>query len=562
MRWDFTSKNTPQTLPELEKLLLENRKINDEKAFFTPPSPLDISLEDVQLDPTQIEKAVARIHQAAKNKEDVLIFGDYDADGVCATAILWEALRAAGVIARPFIPHREQHGYGLNARSLAAVLAAGPKPDLLISVDNGIVAHSAFAELKAQGVETILTDHHLPEKENGQPIYPPADIIVHSTKLCGSTVAWFLGRSLSPAAAAASLDLTAIATVADQMILLEANRSFVHHGLTALAKTQRVGLQQLMAKTMIDPAQLDVNSIHYGIAPRINAMGRLKHSIDALRLVCTTSPQRAAQLVEELHQTNATRQELTSEMIDHAMQSAQRWRNEHIIIVASSEYHEGVIGLIAGKLTETFYKPAIAIAINGELAKASARSVPGVNIIELIRLVKDDLLEAGGHPMAAGFGLLPAKIERVQQRLEEFARDQILATALEPCLSVECELPTELLSLATCEVLEKFAPFGNGNPEPVFALSDLQVVSAQQIGKDGRHLKLSLQIAGAEDGKVPLSQRRWSSPGYITALAWGMGQRAQEFSAGQVLSFAAQVNKNVWKGKESLQLVVKDILLN
>jgi single-stranded-DNA-specific exonuclease len=558
MRWDFTSKTIPQNLPELEKLLLANRKISDTKAFFAPPSPLEIPLSAVNLDEKQIEKAVNRIKKAAENKEDVLIFGDYDADGVCATAILWEALKAVGIVARPFIPHREQHGYGLNARSLAAVLAAGPKPDLLISVDNGIVAHQAFAELKAQGVDTILTDHHLPETEAGQALYPPADIIVHSTKLCGSTVAWFLGRSLSPACAAASLDLAAIATVADQMILLDANRSFVHHGLKALANTQRVGLQQLMAKTMIDPATLDVNSIHYGIAPRINAMGRLKHSIDALRLVCTTSPQRAAQLVEELHDTNTTRQELTSEMIDHALQSAQRWHNEHIIIVASADYHEGVIGLIAGKLTETFYKPAIAIAINGELAKASARSVPGVNIIELIRLVKDDLLEAGGHPMAAGFGLLPAKIEQVQTRLEKLAREQIHSSVLEPNLSVECKLPVELVTLKTCDLLEKFAPFGNGNPEPVFALRGLQIISAQTIGKEGRHLKLTLKVSSDAE-PAPLSQRRWQDQNLITAMGWGMGERAGEFIPGQSLDLAGKLMKNHWKGQVSLQLIVKDL---
>jgi len=194
------------------------------------------------------------------------------------------------------------------------------------------------------------------------------------------------------------LDLAAIATVADQMPLLKANRSLVAHGLEQIRQTKRVGLQLLLAKAAVDLNKLSTSTINYAIAPRINAMGRLKHGLDALRLMCTKSTERADSLVKELQDTNSQRQEITTSMIDEAVLQATTWVDEHIIIVASETYHEGVIGLLAGKLSETYFKPAIAIAINGETAKASARSIPGVNIVDLIRLIRDDLLEVGGHP--------------------------------------------------------------------------------------------------------------------------------------------------------------------
>src|SRR5258708_712931 len=263
-----------------------------------------------------MQKAVARILEARDKKQDVFLFGDYDADGVSATAILWEGLQSIGVVARPFIPHRSKNGYGLSVKTLESVLA-GKRPDLLITVDNGIVAHDAFRMLKELKIDAILTDHHSREKK-----VPDALAVIHTTQLCGSTVAWFLARELSKTAARDSLDLTAIATIADQMPLSGVNRSFVKFGLEALRRTRRVGLQLLIAKAGLEPTQLNVSAINYGIAPRINAMGRLKHGMDALRLICTKNMQRADQLVKELNETNVSRQELTRSKLANALEQA------------------------------------------------------------------------------------------------------------------------------------------------------------------------------------------------------------------------------------------------
>lgn len=538
MKWKLKSEQLAETLSDLQDILLQNRAIEDPTSFFTPQRPENFSLADVGIDEAEMSKALKRIQKAKENAEDVLIFGDYDADGVCATAILWEGLRAFGIVARPFIPQREIHGYGLSLRSLESVLSE-KKPDLIITVDNGIVAHDAFSYLKEIGVDAILSDHHLAEA-----VLPEAVAIIHTTQLCGSTVAWFLARELNRDSAMKSLDLAAIATVADQMILLNANRSFVKYGVEALAKTERIGLHLLLNKADIDPTKVTTSSINYGIAPRINAMGRLKHGMDALRFLCTKSEERAASLVAELHDTNVSRQELTADMIQDALKQADDWKDESIIVVSSSSYHEGVIGLIAGRLSEQFYKPAIVLSVGETVAKASARSIQGVNIIELIRLVKDDLLEAGGHPMAAGFGLLTEKIPVVTQRLQQVARQSISLELLTPCKDVECLLSPHLLTLETLVTLQKFAPFGSGNREPVFGLRNVEVLSVSSIGQTGKHLKLILDTNGSE----PLS-----------CIGWNLGQKRSEIKTGSRIDIAGTLECNEWKNRKNLQMILKDV---
>jgi single-stranded-DNA-specific exonuclease len=554
MYWQNKTETIPQDIDELKNILLQNRGLTtkeQQRAFFHSSEPLKLTPEDVGIDQTQLNAAVARILQARDNKEEVVIFGDYDADGVCATAILWEALREIGLIAKPFLPHREKHGYGLTLRSLDALLEDF-QPSLIITVDNGIVAHAAFSRLKEMGIDTILTDHHQPEvqEKDGQIVskIPDAGVLLHSTQICGSGVSWFLAKALSPDAAQKSLELLALATVGDQMKLLGPNRSFVVHGMGELRKTERIGLKLLMSKAKVEPEKINTDTLNYVLVPRINAMGRLKHSLDALRLVCTTNIDRAMQLVEELNTTNSARQELTSDMIDHAMEQAERWKEERIIVVADESYHEGVIGLLAGKLAEEYSKPAIAIAIGAKVAKASARSLPGINITELFRQVKDDLLEAGGHPMAGGFALLPEKVEVVRQRLELIARTEISVEQLTPTLYLESSLPVELMTIKTAQELLHFAPFGQGNEEPIFAFPTATVLGAGQIGKEGRHLKVEVLFATE------------NQPLQVSCIAWGIGHKVHDLPAGTKVKIAGCLSINEWKNRKSLQIMVKDIV--
>lgn len=547
MQWDILSSDTPASCEQVVDLLLKNRNVLEENSldFFSPKHPSDLSLQEVGIDSVQMHKAVARIKQAKENKEYVVVFGDYDADGVTATAILWETLYEMGVKALPFIPSREKHGYGVSDRSLNDLLA-DRRPDLIITVDNGIVAHSAFERLQREGIDAIITDHHLPEIKEDKPHYPPAYAIVHSTKLCGATTAWFLARELDKQKAAELLDLCAIGTIADQMILLDANRSFAYHGVKALQKTKRIGLLNLYEMAGVKAEDVTSYTINFAIAPRINAMGRLGSALDALRALCTKDKEKSSKLIQVLQSTNEQRQELTWSMVEGAMKRAAEWENEKIIIVSSAEYHEGVIGLIAGKLMEEFSKPAIAISIGDGVAKASTRSVNGVNVVELIRQVRDELIDVGGHPMAAGFSLQSDKIESVTRRLQKIAQEQIDEALLTPHITIEAVLPLNLVQMELVKALKRFEPFGNGNTDPVFGFENVQILQVYSIGREKKHLKM---VIGNDEGVA------------IDCIGFGLGPLEEQLHQIKVIDVAGTIGVNEWHGKKNVQMVIKDVVI-
>jgi len=281
MKWNYLSSKTPQDLKEFKEIILQNRQIEDEKEFFSPKKPHEITLAEVDLNKDQVKLAVTRIQKAIEAKQKVVVFGDYDADGICATAILWETLNNLGLVTQPFIPHRDKHGYGISNKAIDDLLEKD-HPDLIITVDNGIVAHEPLARLAKEKIDVIVTDHHQPEEK-----LPEAYAIVHTTKLCGATVAWMLARELSQDFVDSLLDLTAIATISDLVPLISANRSFAKYGLEKIKENNRVGISALISTANLDKREVDSNLIGFGIGPRINAMGRLAHGLDALRLLVT-----------------------------------------------------------------------------------------------------------------------------------------------------------------------------------------------------------------------------------------------------------------------------------
>jgi len=539
MQWKFLTEKIPQTVDDLEQILLDNRRIIDVNSFFNPLKPDQISLEDVGIDLEQVRTAKERILQAIEKKEQILVFGDYDADGICATAILWETLYDLGAKVLPFIPHREKHGYGLTWAAIAE-LEQQSLPKLIITVDTGIVALEAVEQLMDKGVEVIITDHHQPEAD-----LPAALAIVHTTEISGSAVAWFLAREFDETVANRSLDLVALATVADMMPLRATNRSLVFHGLKAINQTKRLGLQTLIKMANLDKKPIDAGVIGYAIAPRINAMGRLSHGLDALRLLCTTNKARAVKLATLVDDTNASRQQLTEDLLQLAKQQVLGQKKESLLIAHSPEFHEGIIGLIAGKLTEWYGKPTIVINTSGDIAKASARSIPGVNITELIRTGREYLLEVGGHPMAAGFGFEHSNLNDLMNHLYQIAKENIDQALLQKTLKIECLLPLKIVDKDLVKVINKFTPFGQTNPKPIFALQDLRIVEVQTVGNQGQHLKLILRDAG--DGAT------------ITALAWGKGEIAVNLMSDSLVSVAGLVEVNQWRDRTTMQLIIKDM---
>jgi single-stranded-DNA-specific exonuclease len=547
MRWQInhqvTKKDRSARIQEIVDALFRHRGLTapaDIDAFLNPPHPADLSAAAVGLDPKQLKKAVLRINQAIKAKKPILIFGDYDADGITATAILWETLHALGAEALPFIPNRERHGYGLSLKGFdeASQKITGDIKPLVITVDNGITAVGPAEYIKSQGYDLIITDHHTPGEK-----LPPADCLVHTTHLCGAGVAWMLAKELAPPAiAATTLDLACIGTVADMMPVVGVNRSFVYHGLPLVQTTARPGLQALLKEANVDIGKpLTPYHIGYAIAPRLNAMGRLDDALDSLRLLCTKNPAKADGLAQKLGDTNRTRQDLTVSLLEHAKAAVGPHTDQRVIIIDHDTYHEGIIGLIAGKLAETYYRPAIVISRKKGLSKASARSIPGVNITNLIRSQSHLLAGVGGHPMAAGFSIETDQIDLFKQALTAHAEEAIDSKLLVPSITIDCQIDLDDISQELYEAIQQLQPFGLGNSQPLFAIENAPILSKQIMGSASQHLKLLLKRP--QDLPLP-------------ALWFGHGDQAALLD-GTVSQLAFTVDQNTWKGRTSLQVLIK-----
>jgi len=474
------------TQQQLNDLLLERIPDGFRQDFLHPVAISDLTPAMAGIDENVLKKAVKRILQAIEKKQNILIFGDYDCDGVTSTAVLWETLFALGVNAQPFLPHREKHGYGLSQVALDEIFAK-QKPDLLITVDNGIVAHKEIDWLKEQKIDVIVTDHHEPGEN-----LPNADSIVHTTQLSGAGVAWFLAKELLPDFAPSLLDYVTLGTVSDQIPLVGVTRSLVTYGLKVLQAGERPSLRVLAEIAGVDLSQTNMNTIHFALAPRINAIGRLYNAIDALRALVTRNPDKTRELMTKLDTVNTQRQQVTQEAVSE-MKANEVTTPEDAITVVVGPYHEGIIGLLATKLVEQYSKPAIVISNQNENYKASCRSVPGVHITNILRSLPAELfLSLGGHKLAAGFSISQEKFPEMLQRLRAQASLLILPEDLEPTQFVIGELTWKLLNLETVKTLAQFEPFGAGNREPRFLLSSIQLTDIQPVGKMKNHAQVQI----------------------------------------------------------------------
>lgn len=539
---------------DLEKvidILLKNRGITTKKQkedFFNPPKPSKIKLTDLSIKKSEMEKTLKRIKKAKKNNEMVIVYGDYDSDGVCATAIMWEVLNALKVKTMPHLPDRFEEGYGINKESIDTLLLQYPSLGLIITVDNGIVASDAVNYAKKKGIDVIITDHHQAGEK-----YPKALSVVHTDKVCGAAVAWIVAREIrkrfkipdSRFKNGLGLDLVAIGTIADLIPLVDVNRSLVIAGLDELRNTKRPGLRALFDEARIKKEDIESYHVGFVIAPRINAMGRMEKAIDSLRLLCTRNKNNASEYSRILGRTNRERQDTVELVVNHALEVAKKKDWKGAIVLSYEQYHEGVIGLAASKLVEKFYRPAIVISKGEKVSKASARSISGFNIIEAIRELEDLLEDGGGHPMAAGFSIKTKKLDEFTEKFELLSRRLLTQDILTKNLKIDLELEFSQISLELVAKLKQFNPTGMGNPMPVFSTPDVTVLDLRTVGRDASHLKLKLE----KDGIV------------CDAIGFGMGYLYTKLMTSRMADFAYNLEENVWNDRKSLQLRLKDILL-
>lgn len=479
-------------LPGWFSALLRARGIDTgEKArCFLSPSAED--LHDPFLLPG-MEKAVSLLKGAIARGETIAVYGDYDADGVCASSILMEALHEEGASLTYYIPSRHTEGYGLNAD---AVRKLAEKCSLLITVDCGISSVEETALARELGLTVIITDHHQPPET-----LPDADVVMDPLLgsypcpwLCGAGVALKLCQALQgPSGVEKRLDLAALATVADIVPLLDENRYIVREGLRRIAASSRPGLQALL-KTAGVSLPLQSDDLAFRLAPRINAAGRLGDAKLAVHLLLTPDPAKAEHIAAMLEQTNRERQSLEREMTAQAEEqlAGEDLSGSHALLVSGENWNPGLVGLTAGRLCERLHLPVVALSIKGETATGSCRSIPGVNIYRVLCACADLLDHFGGHEQAAGLTLRTENIPLFRERLEQAAARSAPPECFLPSREYDLPVPFRVWTPDTLSLLDQLEPTGCGNPAPLFLLEGAEIQSLRRVGRDGAHLKLSL----------------------------------------------------------------------
>ncbi|PJC77673.1 single-stranded-DNA-specific exonuclease RecJ [Candidatus Shapirobacteria bacterium CG_4_8_14_3_um_filter_39_11] len=529
------------------KILLENRGLKTKSEideFLNPKHPICFTAKDLGIDEKELQKSVKRIKQAIKNNEAIIVYGDYDADGICATAILWESLYKLTKNVLPYIPERVSEGYGLNKKAIENCKLKIENLKLIITVDHGITANEKIKYAKELGIDVIVCDHH----ELGKEI-PQCSAVIHTDKICAAAIAWFLAKTITNHPTPNTyLDLVAIATIADLEPLIGINRSLAKFGLEALRKTNRCGLLAIFNEARLKKEEIDTYHVGYIIAPRLNAMGRMEHALESLRLLCTNDCDKAKSLADKLGLTNKERQLLTDETLKQAklLVAGMEGQLPKFLIVDSDQFQEGVIGLAAGKLVEEFYRPSLVISRGEIYSKASGRSISGFNIIEAIRAQADLLVDAGGHPMAAGLTVETVKIDLLRQRLMSEAERQITKGMLQKTLFIDLKLPISEISDGLWQEIQKLQPFGLGNYEPNFS-SKVIVKSFRTVGNEGKHLKLTLSPSTHQ--LSPL----------FSAIGFGMGHMAGSLKVDREIEIAYSLSLNEWNNRQSIELKIKDL---
>ncbi len=521
-------------LKELWEYLLTARNLTsvaDQAEFLSPPSP-DLSLIDKlpDLDLGQLKQAAKLVEKAISARQPILVYGDYDCDGVCATALLWETLYELGADAKPFIPRRDDHGYGLSLAGLTEALAQFDRDPLVITVDNGITAKSVIESFPQ--LQFIVTDHH-----QKSPELPPA-VIVHSQQVCGAGIAWILASFLRQKPV--SPELVALATVCDLLPLRGPSRQFVIWGLKELVHTVRPGLLALFELAGVNRAALETYHLGYILGPRLNAAGRLGRGLDALRLLCTQKPLAAQALAQKLSLLNQDRQDLTETHLDTAIAGLPRQPLPKVLVVASDQFHEGIIGLVAAKLAERFHRPAVAVSIKDGQVKGSARSIKGIHITNLLTQANPGGIELGGHGQAAGFKstlVLFAKFKKNILKLANEIDDQLFIARL----PIDAELMALDLSLDLVEHLEQLAPFGTDNERPLFSLT-AKLAAGRPVGQRQNHLQLNL-ITDKQN---------------VKAIGFNLASRWPEIESSSNIEVAFNLTKNIYQGRTNFQLQLKD----
>ncbi|MFA7309161.1 MAG: single-stranded-DNA-specific exonuclease RecJ [Patescibacteria group bacterium] len=502
--------------------------------------------------------AVSRLVLALKEKHRIVIFGDYDVDGCTATAILYRALRSYGGSVSYYIPDRMKEGYGMTKVAIDHLIDRGT--DLIITVDNGTASYDEVGYAKEHNIDVIITDHHEVTKE-----VPQALAVINPKQLddpypfegiCGATVAFKLVCALTMRLGEKDdsirleqlkwyLDLVAIGTVADVMPLIDENRILVKYGLMVLKKTRNPGIKAIAKVAGIELEKVDVRTIGFAFAPRINAAGRMTHAENALKLLLTDNPAEAEMLALRLEQLNRQRQETVKSHIDNVkLELYSRDKIDSVLVLHDASWTSGILGLIAGRVSEEFSRPVFCLAEEGGMFKGSARSSVDFHIVEAMKAVSETLVKFGGHKQAGGFTVTHDHYEIFKQSLISYGDLVLHDDNKVREIQVDAEIDTSRITKKLFRDLQKLQPFGQKNPDPVFAAHAMLVTETKLVGADLKHLKITLKDS---------HNNTWKG------IAFSVEDEIKEIERGERVDIAFSIQENEWKGVTNLECMIHDI---
>ena len=530
----------------IARLLLQRgiNSFDQAKAFFNP------SLADLH-DPYQMkdmDRAVERILSAIDQEQPILIYGDYDVDGTCSVAVLYLFLSAIYPHVFTYVPDRYREGYGVSTQGID--FADDNEIPLIITLDCGIKSHERVVYARGRGIDMIITDHHTPSDTLPEAVAvlnpKRSDCSYPYKELCGCGIGFKLVQALCTALDLPSqtayryLDLVALATCADIVPLTGENRILVHAGLQLINQQPSEVMQQLLASAK---RPVEVRDLVFVAAPRVNAAGRMQHAEKAVRLLTGQDLDEAATLEYLNIQRKTTDEQITNEAL--RMIVLDREETAPATVVFSPHWHKGVIGIVASRLVETYYRPTIVFTQSGEVLAASARSVKGFNLYEALCECQDELIQFGGHTAAAGMTLRPENYERFKQKFQEVVERTLPPELRTPKLLLSGELPLSDITYTFYRCLQRFAPFGPKNMTPVFYAHNVLAKEVRRVGKDFSHLRMILNDPKSNHDFV--------------AVGFGLGYQKSLIESGERLTIAYQLTENSWQGRTSLELIIKDV---
>lgn len=541
-------------VPYLIANLLLNRGIqsDDFKAFLSK-SKQSVLNPFTMLD---MDKAADRIVSAIKAGESIVIYGDYDVDGITSTALLYDFLKSEGANVDYYIPDRIDEGYGINIMAVNKLVKSGT--NLLITVDCGITAIGEVEFAKLQGMDVIVTDHHTCKER-----IPTAAVAVVNPKrsddeyefdaLAGVGVAFKLVMAVSMRLGKSAgecfdkyCDLAAIGTIADVVPLVGENRIITEKGLCALQNPLRPGVKALLEVAQISDKKVTVSTVAFAIAPRLNAAGRIGTAKTAVELLLTNSAEKAKEIAAMLDSSNKERQSTEHAISEEAqalIDADKNFADKKVVVLANESWHNGVIGIVASKIMEKYYRPCILISLNEGKGKGSGRSIENFNLFDALSACSDALINFGGHSAAAGLEVSEENITLFEEKINKYAKEVLTDDDMHPVVKIDCMLGGANLNLPTVKMLSVLEPFGMGNEAPVFGTKDARVISATAVGVDGKHLRMQVEKDGVR----------------VNCIGFGMSDCLDSIRQGACVHIAYKLDINNYQDKETVQLILLDV---